>query len=70
MVERNYSGTYLSDEKVVMIGFDENGFQKVLCELPEKLVYDPGSDPHVLLHDVESGLFRFMLAWETLDRML
>jgi hypothetical protein len=53
-----------------MIGFDATGFQKVLYEVSEKLGCDPGSDPHVLLLEVDDELFRFMLGWQTVDRAL
>jgi len=61
---RERSGTYLSDDKrVSMHGFDATGFQKVLCEVSEKLGCDIVSDPHVLLLEVDDEPFRFMFGW-------
>jgi len=46
-----------------MHGFDATGFQKVLCEVSEKLGCDIVSDPHVLLLEVDDEPFRFMFGW-------
>ena len=41
--------------------FDATGFQKLLCEVSEKLGCDPESDPHVLHLEVDDELILFML---------
>jgi hypothetical protein len=53
-----------------MHGFDATGFQKVLCEVSEKLGCDLVPDPHVLLLEVDDELFRFMFGWQSVDRAL